>query len=111
MSASFARPATAFFSASIPSGFDAGPALMACAMCLPRYNTGNATDKMIGAFPDCTVCASAAGCNSSPGAHGSEVSWPQQASARIASVAAERIPRVLFLWFIRKPLDPLDALR
>src|SRR5580700_7906089 len=111
MSASLASPATAAFSASIPSGLDVGPALMACAMCLPRYNTGNATDTMIGAFPDCTDCASAAGCNNSLGVHGSEVSWPQQASARIASGAARRNPRVFFLWLIRKLPDPLGTLR
>src|ERR1700733_5062800 len=106
-SASLGSFATAVFSASIPSGFDVGPALMACIMCLPLYNTGNATDKRTGALPDSITFAKAAGCSSSPEAQGSEAaSWPQQlqqASPKIARKAAR------FLWLIRKLSNSFHA--
>src|ERR1035438_9691489 len=53
MSASFGTSAAAFFSRAIPSGFDPGPASMACGMRLLRYNTENAVHKTTGGLAEC----------------------------------------------------------
>src|SRR5579863_6351373 len=72
----------------MPSGFDVGPALTACTMCLPRYSTGNATDKTIGAWPDSMALASWDGSSSSPRAQGSEAaSCPQAVPAKVVQAS------------------------
>src|ERR1700685_947056 len=104
-SAFFGSFATAAFAAAIPSGCDVGPALMACAMCLPLYNTGNATDKRTGALPDRIACASSAGCNNSPAAQGSEAtSWPKQLQPAKHKIA------IVCLCFITKSSNSQEPL-
>src|ERR1700674_4519430 len=82
MSASRGNPAAAFFSASIPSGFDPGPANTACGRCLLLYNTGNATAKIAGALPAGSVSslASAGGSSTADAGQGSPVLWLTRAN-------------------------------
>src|ERR1017187_9089503 len=85
MSASFGTSAAAFFSRAIPSGFDPGPASMACGMRLLRYNTENAVHKTTGGLAECSASTRAAGSISSALAQGSPASCPKQTTARTST--------------------------
>src|ERR1017187_3053640 len=91
MSASFGTSAAAFFSRAIPSGFDPGPASMACGMRLLRYNTENAVHKTTGGLAECSASTRAAGSISSALAQGSPASCPKQTTARTSTPNSFRI--------------------
>src|SRR5487761_2431870 len=105
MSALLGRLATAFFSASMPSGFDPGPANCAWAMCFNLYNTGNATQITSGGFAPFSWPASTAGSINSGLVQGTEASWQRH---NVASNAVIRKLRMT-AWYYNAKVDMMPS--
>src|SRR5579883_426567 len=101
MSASLESFHASFLSASIPSGFDPGPAKIACGRCLLLYSTGNATAITTGGLEDLRFCTSAAGSSNSDDFQGSGALWLTNAWANSSTAPAHAVH--VRLSFMRSP--------
>src|SRR4051794_35643095 len=87
----------------MPSGFEPGPASMACGKCLVRYNTGNATEMITGGLLDWIACTTTGASTNSVFCQGSDASWQRHRAATNGSANTRRReerrmnPRILCL--------------